>query len=112
MGSSARWGEWGRAAEPSALRGAGPRAAPAAAAAAQEGAAALLGGAGKVGSDGERQGMREVPERGPGGRGAAGGAGIPARLLPGLPERGTRARSLPCPNAFLRSLCIADLLIN
>lgn len=105
----------GPGAEPCALRGAGPRAAPAAAA--QEGAAALLGGAGKVGSDGERQGMREVPERGPGGRGAGGGAGISARLLPGLrprggPERSTGARSLPCPNAFLRSLSIADLLIN
>lgn len=40
--------------------------------------------------------MREVPERGPGGRGAGGGAGISARLLPGLrpragPERSARA---------------------
>lgn len=106
MGSSARWGECGRAAEPCALRGAGPRAAPAAAA--QEGAAALLGGAGKVGSDGERQGMREVPERGPGGRGAGGGAGISARLLPGLrpragPSAAPEPRSLPCPNAFMYS---------
>lgn len=100
MGSSARWGEWGPGGGACSLRGAGPRAAPAAAA--QEGAAALLGGAGKVGSDGERQGMREVPEPGPGGRGAGGGAGIPARLLLGL--RRPRAQPQSPLSALLKRL--------